>query len=168
MSEFIDFEAAVDNNNTNIVIEVSDEEGNIDTQIQDPIRLDPEAEVSDVSFIDDDADDNIDDPSFYGTLENVRDTDKILAEELEESYREIDNFDDLSNFCDSEDELEPGDDFTDKVKRIENFEDTFIAKDREQSLVEAILFNIRYILENKFDNCGTDDFKKATRDFSDN
>ena len=39
MSEFIDFEAVVDNNNTNIVIEVSDGEGNIDTQIQDPIPL---------------------------------------------------------------------------------------------------------------------------------
>ena len=133
MSEFIDFEAVVDNNNTNIVIEISDGEGNIDTQIQDPIPLYPEAEVSDDSSIDGNADDNIDDPSFYRALENVRDTDKILAEELEESYREIDNFDDISNFCDSEDELEPEYDFTDKVKRTENFEDTFISKDREQS-----------------------------------
>ena len=162
MSEFIDFEAVVDNNNTNIVIEVSDDEGNIDTQIQDPIPLDPEAEVSDDSFIDDDADDNIDDSSFYRTLENVRNTDKILAEQLEESYRDFDN---ISNFCDSEDELEPEVDFTDKVKRIENFEDTFIVKDREQSLVEAILFDIRYILENKFDNCDIDDLKKAIGDF---
>ena len=95
MLEFIDFEAVVDNNNTNIIIEVSDDEGNIDTQIQDPIPLYPETEFSDDSFIDDDADDNIDDPSFYHTLENVRDTDKILAAELEESYREIDNFDDI-------------------------------------------------------------------------
>ena len=72
ISEFIDFEAVVDNNNTNIVIEVRDDEGNIDIQIQDPIPLDPETEVSDDSFIDDDADDNIDHPSFYPTLENVR------------------------------------------------------------------------------------------------
>ena len=65
ISEFIDFEAVADSNNTNIVIEVSDDEGNIETQIQDPVPLDPETEVSDDSFIDDDADDNIDDPSFF-------------------------------------------------------------------------------------------------------
>ena len=93
------------------------------------------------------------------------DADKIFAKELEESYKEIDNFDEISNFYDSKDDLEPEDDFTDKVKRIENFEDTFIVKDREQSLVEAIFFNIRYILENEFDDCNIDDLKKATRDF---
>ena len=84
MLEFIDFEEVADNINTNVVIEVSDDKGNIDTRIQHPIPLDPEAEVCDDSFIDDNADDNVDDRSFYRTLENVRDTDKILADELEQ------------------------------------------------------------------------------------
>ena len=97
MAEFINFEAQeVDEENE--IVMVSDDE-----QVENG-----ENEVSD--FIDNSEVDN-NDPSFYWTIENnelqnVGNVNEILEEELEQSYIDAENLN-LSNNCESDEELEP-------------------------------------------------------------
>ena len=92
MADSIDFESTTvaDENQENVVV------GNVDD----------EEEVSDIdsldSFIDDESCNITNDRSFYHQLENVDNSiDDTLKEEYEKSLVEIENFDDLSNFCES-------------------------------------------------------------------
>ena len=97
MADFIDFEAEEVDENDDVIM-ISDDE-----QVREP-----EDEVS--NFIDNSVAEN-NDPSFYHSIENqelqnVGNVDEILQEELEQSYVDANDLD-LSNNCDSEEELEP-------------------------------------------------------------
>ena len=121
--EFVDFEAVV----------VSDNE------------VGSEDEVSDVdslkSFIDDKTEFE-EDRTYYHNFENVtKPVDETLAEEFDESMREIDNFDEVSNFCESSEEEEHQiDEFKDVEKRIKKFEETLhpIATDGEEKTINSL------------------------------
>ena len=101
--EFIDFEATTANDN-----EVGSED-----------------EVSDVdslkSFIDDDGKTEIEeDRIFYRNFENVtKPVDETLAEESNESMREVEKFDEVINYCESSKKEDEVDEFQDVEKRIE-------------------------------------------------
>ena len=124
MTDFLDFEAQeVDEND--VVVMISDDE-----QVREP-----EDEVS--SFIDNSVAEN-NDSSFYRTIENqelqnVGNVDEILHEELEQSYVDADDLN-LTNNCDSEEELEPEINFSASEKRFKAFTETFFPKDEELTL----------------------------------
>ena len=72
------------------------------------------------SFIDDAAEEeeNSNRP-FYCNFENVtRSIDETLAEELEKSMREVEKFDEVSNFCESSEEEGEVKEFKEVEKRI--------------------------------------------------
>ena len=115
MADFIDFEAEEVDENDDVIM-ISDDE-----QVREP-----EDEVS--NFIDNSVAEN-NDSSFYRSIENqelqnVGNVDEILQEELEQSYLGADDLD-LSNICDSEEELEPEINFSDSEKRFKAFTETF-------------------------------------------
>ena len=63
--------------------------------------------------------------SFYHNFENVmRPIDESLREEFDGSMREAEQFDEVSNFCQSSEEEDEVDEFKNVGKRIEKFEET--------------------------------------------
>ena len=123
MSEFIDFEAEVDDyisNNESIV------------------------SSTDCEIIDDNETGN--NLSFYRLLiqlENVGNIDEILQEELEAEYNEVENLE-LNNLCEPDEYLGDVVELKDTKKRIEVFRSTFFPKGKQLSFKEAILYNIRF------------------------
>ena len=118
MADFIDFEAEEVDENDDVIM-ISDDE-----QVREP-----EDEVS--NFIDNSVAEN-NDPSFYRSIENqelqnVGNVDEILQEELEQSYLGADDLD-LSNICDSEEELEPEINFSDSEKGLKRLQKLFFPK----------------------------------------
>ena len=147
--DFIDFEATVATNN---------EVGSKD-------------EVSDIdslkSFIDDKTEVE-EDRTCYHRFENAsKSVDETLAEEFNESMREIKNFVEISNFCERSEEKGKVDKFRDVEKRIEKFEETFhpSAVNGEErvnsSFVFAILFALRFDVSEKLDVCDEKDIQEA-------
>ena len=134
--EFIDFQASVEDN------------------------AGSEDEVSDVgslkSFVDDlDAEDE-NDRTFYHNFEYVtRSIDEALREEFDENMREAEQFDEVSNFCESSEEEGEVDEFKDEGKRIEKCEETLhpiVAADNEDgqnSFVYTILYALRFDISKK-------------------
>ena len=105
--DYIDFEATVEDNN-----EVVNED-----EVSDVDSLKP--------FVDElDAEEG-NDRTFYRNFENItRPIDEALREEIDESMREAEQFDEVSNFCKSYEEEGEVDEFKDVGKRIEKFEET--------------------------------------------
>ena len=105
----------------------------------------------------------------YGNFQNVtKPVDETLAEEFDESMREIDNFDEVSNFCESSEEEEHQiDEFKDVEKRIKKFEETLhpIATDGEEktinSFVYTILFALRFDIFEKLYVCTENEQQEA-------
>ena len=94
MAQFINFEVDVDNEESDNGKEVSD-----DSDL-DSLK----------SFIDNEQV-NDDDVNFYGNFDNIEsDIGQILKEEYHRGLEDIENFEEISNLCESsEDELEIGD-----------------------------------------------------------
>ena len=110
--EFVGFEATVASDNE---VGSDNEAGSKD-------------EVSDVDSLKSFFDDNMEveeNRTYCGNIENViKSVDETLAEEFNESMREIENFDELSNFCESSEEEGQVDELKDVEKRIEKFKET--------------------------------------------
>ena len=131
MSEFIDFEA----------------------EVEDDIESDNEVSGSECDIVDDEETGN--DLSFYRSLnqlENVGDVEQILKEELEAEYAEIGNLE-ANNLCETDEYLGEVVELKDSEKRISGFHDTFFPKDKELTFKEAILYNIRFEETNLQDEC---------------
>ena len=140
--EFIDFEAPVASNNE---VGSNNEAGSED-------------EVSDINSLKSFIDDNMEIEevrTYYCNFENVtKSVDETLAEELYESIHEIENFDEVSNFCDISEEEGQSDEFKDVEKRIEKFEETLHSNGEEKtinSFVYAISFALRFDVSDKID-----------------
>ena len=116
------------------------------------------SDVSENLFIDD-TDQNTD-VNFYRGFTNVEnDIKQVLQETNEESLKDLDNFDEISNLCyGSEEDLEI-DDFKNSEVDIKKFEDTLFPKvDKEnQKVYNQICYTILYA--SKFDkNKSTDEY----------
>ena len=116
------------------------------------------SDVSENLFIDD-TDQNTD-VNFYRGFTNVEnDIKQVLQETNEESLKDLDNFDEISNLCyGSEEDLEI-DDFKNSEVDIKKFEDTLFPKvDKEsQKVHNQICYTILYA--SKFDkNKSTDEY----------
>ena len=103
------------------------------------------SDVSENLFIDD-TDQNTD-VNFYRGFTNVEnDIKQVLQETNEESLKDLDNFDEISNLCyGSEEDLEI-DDFKNSEADIKKFEDTLFPKvDKEnQKVYNQICYTILY------------------------
>ena len=93
--------------------------------------------------------------------------DEVLAEAREEALAEIDQFDEVSNLCDSEGNYEPEiDDFKESNVDIEKFEETLFPKveeihqKNENQLCKVILYAILYGKNNLKEMCSRQDFEK--------
>ena len=108
MTDFIDFEVSVEDNNQN---EEKDDE--VSDSDLDSLK----------SFIDDN-DEIENDRTFYQKFENVTTSiDDVLKEEYDKSIVDIQKVD-VSNFCETSEEEIEIDEFKDTEKRIEKFEET--------------------------------------------
>ena len=87
---------------------------------------------------------------------------KILQQEHGKSIQDIDDID-LSNLCETLEEENEVDQIKESDKRVTKFTKTLfpISKtdQNSNSLKSAILFDIRYILENKTDVCNVDNLQ---------
>ena len=87
---------------------------------------------------------------------------KILKQEHGKSIQDIDDID-LSNLCETLEEENEVDQIKESDKRVTKFTKTLfpISKtdQNSNSLKSAILFDIRYILENKTDLCNVDNLQ---------
>ena len=149
MTEYVDFEVEVsDTENT-----AKDGEGEICSN--DSLNL----------FINDSSDDDEkgEEESFYRKFDNMKTSvDEVLKQGYDKSIQVIDDID-LSNLCETSEEENEVDQFKENEKRVEKFTETLfpISKTGQisNSLISAILFNIRYILEKNTDVCNVDDFQ---------
>ena len=135
MTDFIDFQISVKDNNKN-------EEKNDKFSDSDSNSL--------KSFIDDN-DEIENDRTFYQKFENVTTSiDDVLKEEYDKSIVGIQKID-VSNFCEtSEEEIEIEiDEFKDTEKRIEKFKETLfpVSKDNDDDEKIIILSLTQYFLQ---------------------
>ena len=142
--EFVDFEAPVASNN----------------KVSSDNEVGSEDEVSDINSLKSFIDDNMEIEevrTYYWNFENVTKlVDETLVEEFYESIREIENFDEVSNFCDSSEEEGQTDEFKDVEKSIEKFEETLHSNGEEKAIspiVYAISFVLRFDVSDKIDAC---------------
>ena len=88
--------------------------------------------------------------------------DEILKQEYDQSILDMNDID-LSNLCKTSEKDGEFDQFKQSEKRIDKFTETLfpISKNNKKNnwLTNAILFNIRYILESKTDVCSPDNLK---------
>ena len=135
MTDFIDFEVSVEDNNQN---EEKDDE--VSDSDLDSLK----------SFIDDN-DEIENDRTFYQKFENVTTSiDDVLKEEYDKSIVDIQKVD-VSNFCEtSEEEIEIEiDEIKDTEKRIEKFKETLfpVSKDSDDD-EKIIIFSLtQYFLQ---------------------
>ena len=109
MTDFIDFEVSVEDNNKNE--EKYDEVSDSDL---DSLK----------SFVGDN-DEIENDRTFYQNFENVTtSTDDVLKEEYDKSINDIQKID-VSNFCETSEEETEIDEFEDTENRIEKFKELF-------------------------------------------
>ena len=149
MAEYIDFE-----------VEVSDTE-NAAKDDEDEVCSDDSLN----SFVNDSSDDDEkgNEESFYRKFANMKTSvDEILKQEYDRSIQDVDDID-ILNWSETSEEENEVDQFKESEKRVEKFTETLfpISKtdQNSNSLTSAILFNIRYILENKTDVCNADDLQ---------
>ena len=124
------------------------------------------SDVSENLFIDD-TDQNTD-VNFYRGFTNVEnDIKQVLQETNEESLKDLDNFDEISNLCyGSEEDLEI-DDFKNSEVDIKKFEDTLFPKvDKESQKVHnqicyTILYALKFDKNKSADECNVTEFQKT-------
>ena len=123
--EYVNFEAVVASNN---------EVGSKD-------------EVSDADFLESFIDDKTEvekNRKYYRNFKNItKPVDETLAEEFDESMCEIENFDEVSNFCESFEEEGQIDEFKDVEKRIslkKRFTQSPQMVKKKQSILSSMLY----------------------------
>ena len=87
------------------------------------------------SFIVDNEEVNDNDVNFYWTFNNAEtDIERTLKEEYERGLEDIENFDEISNFCESSEEELEIDDFKNAKEKIENFNETLFPKTNNENI----------------------------------
>ena len=147
IANFIDFELGVEN------------------PTNDPDDVVSEYSDSPESFIDDDEEDDAV-SSFYHKFKNVNiSVDEKLDEEYKKSLIDIQNLE-CSNFCEMSEEEGEVDKFKDVEKRVDKFKETLLPLPSENEnenvnlFVNAILFAIRFDLEEKANSCSLNDLRQ--------
>ena len=143
MTEFIHFEAEIDNVNS------SDNDENNDN-------------VSEISFIDDAEIDTT--ANFYRQFENIEnDLDQVLSDIQQEALQDIEQFEEISNLNgDSDDEMEI-DDFKESKIDIEKFHNTLFPKEIENQnqFCQVILYAIKFAIDGTKNICNQEEFEKV-------
>ena len=151
MAQFINFEVDVDNEESDNGKEVSD-----DSDL-DSLK----------SFIVDNEEVNDNDVNFYRTFNNVEtDIEQTLKEEYERGLEDIENFDEISNLCESSEEELEIDDFKNAKEKIENFNETLFPKTNNENiennrLITVLLLAIRFDKVGKTNVCNFEEFKES-------
>ena len=147
IANFIDFELGVEN------------------PTNDPDDVVSEYSDSPESFIDDDEEDDAV-SSFYHKFKSVNiSVDETLDEEYKKSLIDIQNLE-CSNFCEMSEEEGEVDKFKDVEKRVDKFKETLLPLPSENEnenvnlFVNAILFAIRFDLEEKANSCSLNDLRQ--------
>ena len=117
------------------------------------------------SFIDNEETEN--DINFYRNFDNVEtDIEQTLKSEYDKGLGDIENFDEISNLCESsEDEVEI-DEFETWAEKVKCFGESLLPKTKpdeeieHNSFIRIILYAIRYDKKNKTDVCDKNEFKK--------
>ena len=142
MAQFINFEVDVDNEESDNGKEVSD-----DSDL-DSLK----------SFIagNEEVNDNI--VNFYRTFNNV--------ETDEDTVEDIENFDEISNLCESSEEELEIDNFKNAKEKIENFNETLFPKTNNENiennrLINVFLLVIRFDKVSKTNVCNFEEFKES-------
>ena len=133
MTDFIDFEVSVEDNNKN-----EEKDDKVSDSDLDSLK----------SFIDDN-DEIENDRTFYQKFENVTTSiDDVLKEEYDKSIVGIQKID-VSNFCETSEEEIEIDEFKDTEKRIEKFKETLfpVSKDNDDDEKIIILSLTQYFLQ---------------------
>ena len=88
-----------------------------------------------------------------------------MKNEYEEGLKDIGNFDEISNLCESSEEETEIDDFKSFEEKVQKFSQSLLPKsneneeDEHNSFIRAILYAIRYEKENKTNICDKSKFK---------
>ena len=146
MAQFINFEVDVDN-----------EESDDDKEVSDDSDLD-----SLKCFIDNEQvnDDNV---NFYHNFDNSETViEQTLKEEYDRGLEDIENFEEISDLCESsEDELEI-DDFKKAKEKILTFNEMLFPNtfDKNNQLINVLLLAIRFDKVGKTNVCNQNEFKE--------
>ena len=149
MAQFIDFE-----------VEVSDTEKVEDDEDEVCSNNSLNSFINDSTSCDDE---KTNEESFYRKFDNMETSvDEILKQEYDQSILGMNDID-LSNLCETSEEEGEIDEFKESEKRVHKFTETLfpVSKNNQKnnSLTNATLFNIRYTLENKADICCPNDLQ---------
>ena len=147
-----------------INFEVDVEEGNIEeeeNEFSDDSDLDSLS-----SFIDNEETEN--DINFYHNLDNVEtDIEQTLKAGYGKGLEDIENFDEISNLCESSEDESEIDEFEIAAKKFQCFSETLLPKTNpdveieHNNFVRITLHALRYDKENKADICDKNKFKKV-------
>ena len=106
---------------------------------------------------------NDDDVNFYRNFDNIEtDIEQTLREEYNRGLEDIENFEEISNLCESsEDELEI-DDFKNAKEKIVSFNETLFPNthDKNNRLINVLLLAIRFDKVGKTNVCDQNEFKE--------
>ena len=151
MAEFIEFEVGVEE-------DIEEEE---DDKVSDYCDLDSLS-----SFID--KEEKFNDVRFYRWFNNVEtDIEETLKAEYEKGLEDIENFDEISNLCDSSQDEPEIDDFDSSAEKKTNFSESLQPKSNSDeetvhnNFIRVILYALRYGKEKKTDICDKNEFKKV-------
>ena len=149
MADFINFEVSVED-------EVQEEENEVSDCDLDSLS----------SFTDNEVTEH--DVNFYRNFDNVEtDIEQTLKDEYDKSLEEIDDFDEISNLCESSEDEAEIDEFENEVEKVKCFGETLMPKTKPEeetehnNFIKVILYAIRFDKQNKTDICDKNDFKKV-------
>ena len=149
MADFINFEVSVED-------EVQEEENEVSDCDLDSLS----------SFTDNEVTEH--DVNFYRNFDNVEtDIEQTLKDEYDKSLEEIDDFDEISNLCESSEDEAEIDEFENAAEKVKCFGETLMPKTKSEeetdynNLIKVILYAIRFDKQNKTDICDKNDFKKV-------
>ena len=131
-----------------------------------------EDEVSEVdslhSFIDHNTEIENNRTCYYAFENETKSVDETLAEEFNESMREIDEMNEISNSCETSEDENEVDSFKDVEKRMEKFEETLYPsgdeKSENNSFIYAIIFALRFNVSDKIDVCDEKEIQETIED----
>ena len=149
MADFINFEVSVED-------EVQEEENEVSDCDLDSLS----------SFTDNEVTEH--DVNFYRNFDNVEtDIEQTLKDEYDKSLEEIDDFDEISNLCESSQDEAEIDEFENAAEKVKCFGETLMPKTKSEeetdynNLIKVILYAISFDKQNKTDICDKIDFKKV-------
>ena len=149
MADFISFEVSVED-------EVQEEENEVSDSDLDSLS----------SFIDNEVTEH--DVNFYRNFNNVEtDIEQTLKDEYDKSLEEIDDFDKISNLCESSEDEAEIDEFENAAEKVKCFGETLMPKTKSEeetdynNLIKVTFYAIRFDKQNKTDICDKNGFKKV-------